>query len=141
MFSSGWAVTARLSRRTTAMLRRGLVWIAPSGPCTLTRTLPGGSARVAAKVPAAVLWMVMTGTHAPSCSRSTATGTAAAGATRPLRVARRPRNTREGAWNAATCRPAGAAAGAGAGAAGGSAAAARAGTESAASTTAGIATR
>ena len=76
--------------------------MAPSGACTDTRTLPGPRARVVANAPAAELWMVITGTHAPFSSFSTTTGTAAAGATRPLRVARRPTNTRDGAENVAT---------------------------------------
>ena len=56
----------------------------------------------------------MSGFHAPPSSRSTITGTAAAGATLPESVARSPRDAAR-AVNAATCIPGGGGAAAGGG--------------------------
>ena len=127
MFSSGCGrhreAHAAAPRRCD---RRRLDWTVPSGACTLTRRLPGAQRRAcAAKAPRRCSGSVMTGTHAPFSSRSTATGTAAAGRHAALRWWRAgPGTPASGAWNAATCSPAGRRRGAGAGAAGGSAAAA-----------------
>ena len=116
MFSSGSAVTRRLTRRRNAIDRRRLDETVPSASATLTRRLlVRASGSFAAKRPFDVLVSVTSVAQAPPSRRSTTTGTAAAGDTRPEIAARAPCSSEDGAWNAATCRPSGTAAAASAG--------------------------
>jgi hypothetical protein len=98
MFSIGAAVTRTARRRRSATDRRRLLAIPPSAVATLTRRLlvmRSGSS--ASKRPLRSDFSVTSGTHAPFSSRSTTTGTAAAGAMRPETSARWPWVTAGGA--------------------------------------------
>jgi hypothetical protein len=111
MFSSGGAVTSRLTRRVTLTNRRRLDATPPSAAGTLTRRLADRRrCRRAEKRPPGELRTPRTAVHAPPSSRSTTTVTAAAGATRPVSSAPVPEATATGARKLATTVPGGAAA-------------------------------
>ena len=82
-------MTRSLTRRRRAIERRRLEETSPSASVTLTRRLlVRETGRLAAKRPLAVVVSVTSVRQAPPSRRSTATGTTAAGDTRPDTAAR-----------------------------------------------------